>query len=313
MSKFILKKVLGALVLLVIGTGLTFLLVFSNTRGLVRQVLGEGATEEQIQARTEALGLNQPVLVQYGQWVADLLRGNLGSSYYTGEPVTVVLSSRIPVTLSVVITAVILMLILSVVVGVVAAVKGGWIDRVLQVGGILGGAIPGFIVAIILVFTLAVAIPLFPATGYVSPTDSVEGWIRTLVLPVTAVLVTSVAGAALQFRGAMMDALSQDYVRTLRARGVPETAIVLRHALRNAALPGLTTISLQTIGLMGGVVIIEKIFALPGVAAQLTTSAILRDIPIVMGAVLFTICVVVIVNILLALITGWINPKERVS
>ena len=313
MPKFILKQLLSAAILIVIGTGLTFILVFSNTEGLVRQVLGEGATEEQVQARTEELGLNQPVLQQYWEWVTGLLHGDLGASYYTGEPVTAILAARIPVTLSLVLISVALMLVFSIIIGVVAAVKGGWIDRVLQVGGVVGGAIPGFIIAIILVFSFAIAVPIFPATGYVSPQESVGGWISTLVLPVTAVLITSLAGAALQFRGAMVDTLSQDYIRTLRASGISETAITLRHALRNASLPGLTTISLQTIGLMGGVVIIEMIFALPGAAAQLTNSAILRDIPVVMGAVLFTICVVVVVNISLALVTGWLNPKERVS
>ncbi len=313
MTKFLLKQLLNSIILLVVGTGVTFLLVFSNTQGLVRQVLGEGATEETVAARTTELGLDQPVLIQYWQWVLGLFQGDLGNSYYTGEPVTALLSTRLPVTLSLVLISVALMLVLSVVVGVTAAVRGGWVDRVLQIGGVIGGAVPGFIIAIILVFTFAVAWQVFPATGYISPEVSLIGWVSSLVLPVTAVLITSLAGAALQFRGAMIDTLSQDFIRTLRARGVSERAITYRHALRNAALPGLTTISLQTIGLMGGVVIIEMIFALPGVAAQLTNSAILRDIPVVMGAVLFTICVVVAVNIALSVVTGLINPKERLS
>ncbi len=313
MTKFLLKQLLNSIILLVVGTGVTFLLVFSNTQGLVRQVLGEGATEETVAARTTELGLDQPVLIQYWQWVLGLFQGDLGNSYYTGEPVTALLSTRLPVTLSLVLISVALMLVLSVVVGVTAAVRGGWVDRVLQIGGVIGGAVPGFIIAIILVFTFAVAWQVFPATGYISPEVSLIGWVSSLVLPVTAVLITSLAGAALQFRGAMIDTLSQDFIRTLRARGVSERAVTYRHALRNAALPGLTTISLQTIGLMGGVVIIEMIFALPGVAAQLTNSAILRDIPVVMGAVLFTICVVVAVNIALSVVTGLINPKERLS
>ncbi len=313
MTKFLLRQLLSSIILLVVGTGVTFLLVFSNTQGLVRQVLGEGATEESVTARTEELGLNQPVLLQYWQWVVGLFQGNLGNSYYTGEPVSAILSTRLPVTLSLVLISVALMLVLSVVIGVTAAVRGGWVDRVLQIGGVVGGAVPGFIIAIILVFTFAVAWQVFPATGYVSPEVDPLAWAASLVLPVTAVLITSLAGAALQFRGAMLDTLSHDFIRTLRARGVSERAITYRHALRNAALPGLTTISLQTIGLMGGVVIIEMIFALPGVAAQLTNSAILRDIPVVMGAVLFTICVVVAVNIALSVVTGLINPKERLS
>lgn len=313
MIKFALRQLLSSLVLLVVGTASTFLIVFSNSGNVVREILGQGATEETVRARTAELGLDQPVLLQYGQWVLDALRGDLGRSYYTGEAVVTILSTRVPVTLSLVLISVLLLLILSVVIGVTAAVRGGWIDRLLQFGGIFAGAVPNFVIAIILVFAFAVALRIFPATGYVSPATSIVGWISTLVLPVTAVLVTSVAGASLQFRGAMIDTLSQDYIRTLRARGLSRSAIIYRHALRNAALPGLTTISLQTIGLMGGVVIIETIFALPGVAAQLTDSAILRDIPVVMGAVLFTICVIVVVNIVLNLVTGFVNPKERLS
>lgn len=313
MAKYIARKLIASIVLLLIGTAVTFALVFSNSEGIARQVLGQNATQEQVAQRTTELGLDRPLFEQYSVWLGGLIQGDLGRSYYTGEHVTSIIANRIPVTLSVVLVSVALMVVLSILIGVTAAVRGGWTDRVLQVLGIAGSAIPNFIVAIALVFSLAVALGLFPATGYVPASQSLSGWSRTIFLPVVAVLITSVAGAAQQFRGAMIDAMSQDFIRTLRSRGISERAITFRHALRNAAIPGLTTISLQTIGLMGGVVIIERIFALPGIAARLSSSAIQRDIPVVMGAVLFMIVVVVVINIVLDLISGWVNPKARQS
>jgi peptide/nickel transport system permease protein len=311
--RYIVRKLASSVVLLVVGTASIFALIFSNSGGIARQILGQNATEEQVAARTEQLGLNEPVLLQYWHWVVGALTGDLGRSFYTGELVTNVLSTRVPVTLALVLISVLLMLLLSVAIGVTAAVKGGWVDRTLQAIGVLGTAVPNFVIAIALVFAFAIAVAIFPATGYVSPADSLGGWAMSLVLPVAAVLIGSVASAAQQFRGATVDVLQQDFVRTLRTRGVRERHIIFRHVLRNAAIPGLTTISLQTIGLMGGVVVIERVFALPGIAAQLNTSAVQGDIPVVMGAVLFTVVVVVVINIVLDLISVWLNPKARTS
>lgn len=311
--KYVARKLASSLVLLVVGTATIFALIFSNSGGVARQILGQNATEEQVAERTAQLGLDQPVLGQYWEWVTGALTGDLGRSYYTGELVTNVLSTRVPVTLSLVLISVLLMLVCSVAIGVTAAVRGGWLDRVLQSLGVLGTAVPNFVIAIALVFAFAIAVAIFPATGYITPDEDLGGWAASLVLPVLAVLIGSVASAAQQFRGATIDALKQDFVRTLRARGIPEHQVILRHVLRNAAIPGLTTISLQTIGLMGGVVVIERVFALPGIAAQLSTSAVQGDVPIVMGAVLFTIVVVVSINILLDLTSAWLNPKARLT
>jgi peptide/nickel transport system permease protein len=223
------------------------------------------------------------------------------------------LATRVPVTLSLVLTTLFLTMLLSVFIGVAAAVKGGWIDRTLQIVAVTGAAIPSFVIAIALVFAFALAIPILPATGYVAPDVDTAGWAASLVLPVTAILIGAIANSAQQFRGAMLDVLAQDYIRTLRTRGIDDRLIVFRHALRNAASPGLTILSLQTIALMGGVVVIEQVFAMPGVGLLTSSGAQQGDIPAVMGCVLFTIVVVVVVNIAVDLINGWINPKARVS
>lgn len=313
MLKYTLRQLASAVVLLFIGTALTFILVYANTEGIAYQILGVNAQPSAVAAKEAELGFDRPVVQQYLDWLLKALQGDLGRSLYTDQPVTDLFSTRLAVTLTLVFISVALTLVLSVIIGVTAAVKGGWVDRTLQVIGVLGGAIPNLIVAVGLVFAFAVAWEIFPATGYVSPTVSVAKWAMSLILPITAILVGSVAGAALQFRGSMIDVMSQDFIRALRARGISERAIIYRHALRNAAIPGLTTISLQTIGLIGGVVIIERIFAIPGVAVQLNTSSLGRDIPVVMGGVLITIVMVIVVNITLGIIAGLINPKARVS
>ncbi|MCD2157820.1 ABC transporter permease [Rhodococcus cerastii] len=294
-------------------TALTFMMVFSNGAASVRQSLGETATDEQVAARVAQLGLDRSVVLQYLEWLKGLLSGDLGASFATGESVSSMLTTRIPVTISLVVLAILLTAVLSVVVGVCAAVFGGWVDKGLQFLSIGGLALPNFLVAIALVFAFAIAIPLFPATGYVPIEENAGEWAASLVLPVTAILVGLVAGSAQQFRGALIDTLSQDYIRTLRSRGVSERAIVLRHALRNAASPGLTVLSLQTIGLVGGAVLIERIFVLPGVGQLTQTAAITGDLPAVMGCVVFSVLVVIVVNVCADLLNGWINPKVRIS
>ncbi|MYS51214.1 ABC transporter permease subunit, partial [Streptomyces sp. SID6013] len=221
------------------------------------------------------------------------------------------LSSRVPVTLALIVLSILLTAVVSVLIGVAAAVRGGWIDRVVQFLSVLGVAVPAFIIAIGLVFAFAVSVRIFPATGYVSPDQSPGGWIESITLPVIALLVGAVANAAAQFRGAIMDTLSQDYVRTLRARGIPESRVIFRHVLRNAAGPGLTVLSLQTLGLIGGAVFIEQVFALPGIGDLSTVSAQRGDVPIVMGCVLVTIVFVLVVNVLGDLVTAAANPKAR--
>jgi peptide/nickel transport system permease protein len=313
MLMFIGRKLAAGLVLFIAVTFVTFLLLFSNGEESVRNNLGELATEDQIAQRVNELNLDQPVLVQYVKWLGSLLTGSLGRSFNSGETVTSILATRIPVTLSIIFLALLVTSVLSIAVGVVSAVKGGWVDRSLQflAGG--AAALPSFLVAIALTFLFAIALPIFPATGYVPFGEDPGRWATSLVLPIAALVIHMVANSAQQFRGAMVDALKQDYIRTLRSRGVPERAVVLRHALRNAAAPGLTILSVQTIGLVGGAVLIEQIFALPGVGQFTIRAAIAGDLPSVMGVVVFGTLLVLVVNILADVVNAWINPRVRLS
>jgi peptide/nickel transport system permease protein len=311
MLLFAAVKVARAVAITFVVTFATFALMYGNGPGIARAVLGPQVEPTAIYPEEVRLGLTQPLIVQYGKWVGHVFTGNLGDSFFTGQPVTSALSSRVPVTLTVIIVTLVLSAVLSVLVGVAAAVYGGWVDRVVQFLAVLGTAVPGFIVAIGLVVAFAIRLRFFPATGYESPSQSVSGWLASITLPVLALLVGSVAGAASQFRGAVRDTLSADYVRTLRARGIPESRVIFRHVLRNASGPGLAVLSLQTISLIGGAVIIEAVFALPGIGDLSNSSAQQGDVPIVMGLVLVTIVIVQAVNLLGDLANAALNPKAR--
>lgn len=311
MTFTLLKNLFRSVATFLIVTLLTFSLMYGNPQGIARATLGFSATPEDVTTRMSQLGLDRPVLVQYLDWLRGVFVGDLGVSFYTSEPVSSALANRVPVTLTIVILALVLTAIISVLLGVTAAVKGGWIDRVVQFLSVLGTAIPAFIVAIALVFIFAIYFRILPATGYVPPQDGIDLWLQSLVLPVLALLIGSVASAAQQFRTAVLDTLSRDYVRTLRTRGIPEREVIFRNVLRNSAAPGLTVLSLQTFGLLGGAVFIEQVFALAGMGQLAASSAQIQDVPMVMGTVLVTIVIVLVVNFVGDLLITLLNPKAR--
>lgn len=311
MVNFIVIRVLRAAAVFFTVTFVTFAIVYAKPTAIARNVVGITATDEAVHAEVVKLGLDRPLLEQYRHWLAGLFQGDLGQSYFTGQPVVSTLGIRFPVTLALMVLSLVLTVVASILIGVSSAVRGGWPDRLLQVLSVIGGAVPSFIVAIGLVFAFAIATPAFPATGYVSPSVSLTEWAASVTLPVVAILVGSIASAAAQFRSAVKEVLERDFVRTLRARGMSERAIVYRHVLRNAGGPGLTVLSLLTIGLLGGVVIIEQVFALPGMGALVTGAASQGDVPVVMGCVAVTVLLVSVVNLLTDLLTAALNPKAR--
>lgn len=307
----LLRALMRSVAVLFLVSFVTFCLMFGNGTGIARGVLGVEATDGAVQQKAHELGLDRPLLVQFGDWLVHALQGDLGASYFTGQTVTSSLAVRVPVTLSLIILTFLVTTVVSVALGVGAAYYGGWVDRVLQFIAGLGVAVPGFIIAVVLVFAFGVTIPIFPATGYIPAGTSIGGWLSSLTLPVVALLIGSVATAAAQIRGTVIDTLAKDYVRTLRARGMSERAIVLRHVLRNASGPGLTVLGLQLLGLLGGAIFIEQVFALPGIGQLANSAAQAGDVDVVMGTVVVAIIIVLIVNFLTDLAQTFLNPKAR--
>jgi peptide/nickel transport system permease protein len=311
MFLYMLRQLMRAIGVFFMVTFAAFALLYGNGAGVARATLGLQATEQDVQTRMVDLGLDRPLPVQYLDWLGGVFTGNLGNSYYTGQSVVDALQNRVPVTLSLVIPTLLITVLISVFVGVAAAYYGGWIDRVVQFFAGIGAAIPSFILAVALVFVFAVQRPIFPATGYVRFTESVGGWALSIFLPVTALLIGSIAGGSGQIRGAVRDTLSSDFVRTLRARGISERAVVLRHVLRSASGPGLIAFGLIMIALVGGTFFVEQVFALPGIGQLGIQAAKAGDIPMVMGGLLVTIVLVLLVNLMADIANSVLNPKAR--
>jgi peptide/nickel transport system permease protein len=310
---FVLRRLAFGVSLILFATTLTFFLVYSDASTIARNILGENATQDQVDARAAQLGLDRPLVVQFWDWLSGAVTGDLGTSYFSNESVSSILLTRTPVTLSIVIGAVLVTALLSVALGMLAAVRRGWVDRMVQVTSVAGMSLPNFWVALMLVVVFAVTWQVFPATGYVSPDVSVTGWLASITLPVAALALGGMAATTQQVRGAVIDVLEADYIRTLRSRGVSERSVLFRHALKNAASPGLTVLSLQFIGLLGGAIVIEKVFALPGLGSAAVTATIQGDIPVLLGVVAVTVVIVVVVNLAIDLASGWVNPKATIQ
>ncbi|QLD11429.1 ABC transporter permease [Microbacterium oleivorans] len=313
MLTFILRRLLSGVVLIAVISFLAFVLLYAGGGDIARRILGENATAETVAKKTEELGLNRPLLAQYGDWVVSALTGNLGRSWFTGELVSVSVSGRLAVTLSLVLGATIVSAVLAVVLGVLAARRGGIIDGAVQFLSLVGFAVPGFLIALLLVLVFAINLGWFKATGYVPITTSPTGWLASVTLPVVALSLGAIATVAAQVRGSVIDAMSRDYVRTLRSRGLGMGSVIYKHVLRNAGGPALAVLAVQFVGLLGGAVVVEQIFAIPGMGQLSVRSTTLGDVPVVMGLVIAFAVIVVIVNLLIDLAQAALNPKVRLS
>ncbi|MFC5931194.1 ABC transporter permease [Cryobacterium melibiosiphilum] len=313
MVSFIFRRLISGVVVLFVVSTLTFFLLYFSATSVARNILGDTATPEQVLLKEAELGLDQPLVSRYFDWLGSVLRGDFGVSWFSSQPVVESILGRLPTTLSIVLVTIVIAAVLATLFGVFAAVRRGWVDRTLQIVSIGASAVPQFVVAIILVTVFAIGLRWLPATGYVPLSDGFSGWSASITLPIVALAIGTVASTAQQVRSAVISVLSRDYVRTLRSRGLAPTEILFRHVLRGAAPAGLTVLSLQFIGMLGGVVVIEQIFALPGLGFLALQSTTQGDMPVLMGVVVYIVIIVVVVNLLVDLAVGWLNPKARVS
>lgn len=277
-------------------------------------IAGESATAEQVEAIRADLGLDDPIPVRYGRWVAGAVQGDLGTSLYTSYPVSQSLADRLPITLSLVAVSFLLALVVGVSVGVLAASRRGRaLDRFLTVGTSLGLAIPNFWLGLLLVTFFGLKLGWFPSGGYVPIEESVTGWLRSLTLPAVTLAAAAAAEMARQMRSSMSDVLQQDFVRTHRAKGLRPNVILGKYALKNASMPILTVAGLQIARLFGLATVVELIFNLNGVGQLAVDSVFKRDIPVIQGVVLVITVIVLLVNLVVDVSYGLVNPKVRAS
>ena len=306
------RRVISTIPMLVLVGLITFLLIHITPGDPAAVVAGENASLEAIEDARRRLGLDQPFPIQFWRWLVAVLHGDLGTSFTSGKPVTELILDRMPITLSLTAGATLIGLFIAIPMGVFAATRrGSWLDRVTILGTSLGIAAPEFFIGLMLVLVIALQLGLLPATGYVPFTeDPVEYFLR-LTLPSITLGLSVAAELARQVRGAMIEVLARDYIQTARAKGLSTLSIIVKHGLKNAAIPVVTVLGLQIRRLLGGTVIVEQIFAMNGVGSLAVRAVFLRDLPVLLGVALTTAIVVLLVNLIVDMSYSYFDPKVR--
>jgi peptide/nickel transport system permease protein len=312
MFGYIVRRILATIPVMIVVAIFVFALLHLSPGDPAAIIAGDNATAADIAHIRAALGLDQPLLVQFGDWCWRLMRGDLGISIFTNLPVSQLIAQRIGPTISLTISTLIISIVVAIPLGVVAAWKAGtWVDRVVMVFAVFGFSVPIFVLAYILIYVLAIATHLLPVQGYVPPQDGIGPFLSHLVMPSLALGMTFAALIARITRASMLDVLAQDYIRTAHAKGLSNERVLLRHALKNAAVPIATIIGIGVALLIGGVVVTETVFAIPGLG-RLTVDAILRrDYPIIQGIILIFSAAYVVVNLLVDLSYAFLDPRIR--
>lgn len=313
MVKVILKRCAFGAVLLFAVSAVTFVLVALSPGNAAHVLAGPNATPTQYEALRQQLGLNEPITVQYWHWLKGALHGDFGSSIVSGQSVSQMITQRLSVTLSLVLPATLIAALGGILVGTVSAYRGGAFGKLVDVGAVTTFALPNYWLALILVTLFAVRFRMFPSIGYVTVTQSPAGWLHSITLPVLTLALGGIAGIAKQTRDSMLSALSNEFVLGHRADGVPERTIVFRHALRNCAAPVLAMIGLFFAGLLGGTVLVEQVFSLPGLGSLAVTASSEHDVPVIQAIAVCFAVLVVLLNLILDLLYRRLNPKVELS
>jgi peptide/nickel transport system permease protein len=290
----------------------TFAIIAIVPGDVTAELAGAEATAEQRAVIRDQLGLNQPLYQQALRWYGNLLQGDLGHSYLLNMSVTDAVLERLPVTLSLAGLALVLAVVLGVLLGVLAAIRhDSWVDQGTMSVALIGLSVPDFWLGLIMISVFSVGLAWFPTGGYVPFSEDALGWARSMALPSLALAFTQMGVIARMTRSSMLEVMGQDYIRTARAKGMRRHTVVFKHALRNALMPVITVIGVMTGVLLGGAVVIESVFSLPGVGRLIIGAIQRRDFPIIQGGLLITASLFVFVNILVDLAYGWFDPRVR--
>lgn len=312
MFAYVLRRLLSTIPVIVIVALFVFSLLYVAPGDPAAVIAGDQASPEDVEKIRKSLGLDKPFVTRFYEWGSRILVGDLGTSMFTGLPVTQLIAQRLEPTLSLMIVTLILAISVAVPLGVLAAWKNGtWIDRTVMGFAVVGFSVPVFVVGYVLAYTFALELDWLPVQGYTAIRNGFWPWFENLILPSIALGFVYIALIARITRAAMLEVLSQDYIRMAKAKGLGQRTILFLHALKNAAIPIVTVIGIGVALLIGGAVVTESVFAIPGLG-RLTVDAILRrDYPVIQGIVLMFSFVYVLVNLVIDLLYTLLDPRIR--
>lgn len=312
MFAYVVRRVLATIPVMAVVALFVFSLLYIAPGDPAAIIAGDQATPADVERIRASLGLDRPYLVRFGTWVWDIMRGDLGTSIFTNLPVSTMIAQRIEPTLSLMVVTLLLAISLAVPMGVMAAWKQGTIiDRAVMGFAVLGFSVPVFVVGYVLAYVFALELDLLPVQGYTPFARGFWPWLQNLILPAIALGTVYIALIARITRATMLEVLQQDYIRTAKAKGVGQAGMLFMHALKNAAVPIVTVIGIGIALLIGGAVVTESVFAIPGLG-RLTVDAILRrDYPVIQGVVLLFSFVYVLVNLVIDLLYTLFDPRIR--
>ena len=314
MLRFVFSRLAAVVPVLFVVSCVVFLILRLAPGDPAAVIAGNSATTADVEQIRAKLGLDRSLPVQFGIWLGRVLQGDLGYSYFLNKPVAELIAQRLEPTASLAIGTILLAVLIAVPLGALAASRmGGWVDRALSVVSVAGFSIPVFVTGYVLIYLFSIQLDWLPVQGYrpLGGKEGLAGWARHLILPWAALSIIYVALIARITRAAVSEALTEDYIRTARAKGVSEHVVLIRHALRNAAVPIVTVIGIGVALLIGGVVVTETVFAIPGLGSLTVDVVLNRDFPVIQGLVMFFAAIYVLINLLVDLSYLALDPRIR--
>jgi len=312
MIRFLASRLVAAVPVLFVVSVLTFVLIYLVPGDVSSELAGPGASAADIARIRAVYGLDRPFHERLLGWYGALAQGDLGQSVLLGRSVTRAIFERLPVTLSLTGLALLLAVVIGISTGVLAALRvNTWVDQATMAVALAGLSLPDFWLGLVMIWLFAVQFGWLPTGGYVPLSDDPVGWLRSMTMPALALAVTQVGLLARMTRASMLDVLRQDYMRTARAKGLPDRVVIGRHALANVMIPVITVIGLSVGILLGGAVVVEQVFSIPGVGRLIIGGILRRDFPVIQGGLLLTATIFVLVNLLVDVLYAVVDPRVR--
>lgn len=312
MLAYIARRLMQTVLVLIFVSVIVFSLMHLIPGDPALVILGDQATPEQIEALHRELLLDQPLWIQYLNWAGDVLQGNLGRSVSYQQSVTDLLATRLPITFHIGLVAFILSTAISIPAGILSAIRrGGWLDSIITLLTNLAMAVPVFWLGILGIYLFALKLGWLPVQGYTSPSENLALNTRQIIMPAMCLAIVPLASLARQTRSSMLEVIRQDYIRTARSKGLTEWAVITGHALKNAIIPVITLLGMQLRNLVGGAVLVEQVFNIPGMGRLMVSGVFNKDFVVVQGTVMVVAVVVALSNLLVDISYGYFDPRIR--